>query len=370
MKWKIDNYNGHPLIVNINDIFEGIKKISDEGLEGPPGQDGADGKDGWSPIFAIENDFERRVLKLVDWTGGTGTKPTSSIGKYIGSSGLVIDATNAVDIRGAAGEDGTDGINGADGTDGLSLEFNWDGTSLGVRQEGDTTYEYVDLSAGGGSTFVELTDTPNTLGTDGQILRMESDMYGRVSMKWKDFPTIPQELIDFPEWPYQHTATEGQVLSLSANQSGGNDLVWVDAPSGGGGASVTHGTFTPTMQTTPTSYITQRGHWIRIGDWVRVSVDLAFNHTTLADPIRINLPFNVYNSNYSYTSAGTIAPAARNLPTRTTVDGAVDAVYCFVSNYNNQIWVVDKTRTLMSMSNADNSDVGFVATVEYIIDTA
>lgn len=31
------------------------------------------------------------------------------------------------------------------GDPGKSIEFNWDGTSLGIRQEGDATYTYRDL---------------------------------------------------------------------------------------------------------------------------------------------------------------------------------------------------------------------------------
>jgi len=34
---------------------------------------------------------------------------------------------------------------GAGGTDGKSLEYDWDGTSLGIRQEGEEDYDYVDL---------------------------------------------------------------------------------------------------------------------------------------------------------------------------------------------------------------------------------
>jgi hypothetical protein len=45
------------------------------------------------------------VLQVADWTGGTGTKPTT--GQYIGASGLVNNIAEAVDIRGAAGPSNT-----------------------------------------------------------------------------------------------------------------------------------------------------------------------------------------------------------------------------------------------------------------------
>jgi hypothetical protein len=46
-------------------------------------------------------------LQITDWTGGSGTEPTT--GQYIGVSGLVSNIADAVDIRGAAGANGTNG---------------------------------------------------------------------------------------------------------------------------------------------------------------------------------------------------------------------------------------------------------------------
>ncbi|WP_379991140.1 hypothetical protein [Dongia soli] len=51
---------------------------------------------------------------MTDWTGGTGEKPAT--GKYVGANGLVGAIADAIDIRGAAGEDGE----GEDGTNGWS----------------------------------------------------------------------------------------------------------------------------------------------------------------------------------------------------------------------------------------------------------
>lgn len=65
---------------------------------------GAAGLNGWSPEFAIENDGTRRVLKVVDWEGGTGTKPAVDL--YVGATGLVADIASAVDIRGTQGPPG------------------------------------------------------------------------------------------------------------------------------------------------------------------------------------------------------------------------------------------------------------------------
>jgi len=75
-----------------------------KGAAGDPGVDGDDGDDGWTPVEATVTDGDRRVKQIVDWVGGTGTKPAT--GKYIGSTGLVDDIGDAVDVRGPAGADG------------------------------------------------------------------------------------------------------------------------------------------------------------------------------------------------------------------------------------------------------------------------
>jgi hypothetical protein len=99
---------------------------------GEPGSGGSGepGADGWSPVFAVATDGARRVLQVVDWVGGEGTKP--GLG-YVGATGIEADIANAVDIRGATGlqgdpgdpgdpgapgDDGDPGAPGVDGNDG------------------------------------------------------------------------------------------------------------------------------------------------------------------------------------------------------------------------------------------------------------
>ena len=89
-----------------------------QGIQGVAGATGAQGQRGWSPILAVVSDGARRVLQLVDWTGGQGTKPAS--GSYIGASGLVVAVGDAVDIRGATGLTGATGATGAAGTNGTN----------------------------------------------------------------------------------------------------------------------------------------------------------------------------------------------------------------------------------------------------------
>lgn len=51
--------------------------------------DGPAGASAWTPSLAIEIDGTARYLKVVDWTGGTGAKP--SVG-YVGTAGITTKA--------------------------------------------------------------------------------------------------------------------------------------------------------------------------------------------------------------------------------------------------------------------------------------
>ena len=53
---------------------------------------------------------------------------------------------------GDPGEKGEKGDPGEKGDTGKSLEFTWNGTQLGIRQEGDATYQYVNLKGDKGDT--------------------------------------------------------------------------------------------------------------------------------------------------------------------------------------------------------------------------
>lgn len=56
---------------------------------------------GWTPVFAAEPYGSGIVQRIVDYTGGGGTKPPA--GKYLGAGGLVDDISAATDVRGATG---------------------------------------------------------------------------------------------------------------------------------------------------------------------------------------------------------------------------------------------------------------------------
>lgn len=100
--------------------LQGIQGIKGDtgatGATGSAGATGAQGQKGWSPILATASDGNRQVLQVADWTGGQGTKPAT--GSYIGSTGLVANIADGVDIRGIQGVKGDTGNIGAAGTNG------------------------------------------------------------------------------------------------------------------------------------------------------------------------------------------------------------------------------------------------------------
>ena len=94
-------------------VGSAAQAVDIRGAEGQTGT-GVAGNSGWTPIFSIVSDSERRVLQVSDWTGGQGTKPT--INQYVGLNGFTSTISQAIDIRGAQGEPGPPG--GGDATGG------------------------------------------------------------------------------------------------------------------------------------------------------------------------------------------------------------------------------------------------------------
>lgn len=59
------------------------------------------GENSWTPVFALVASGSNVVQKIVDWIGGTGTKPTINV--YVTATGYSANIADAVNIRGAAG---------------------------------------------------------------------------------------------------------------------------------------------------------------------------------------------------------------------------------------------------------------------------
>ena len=70
--------------------------------------------------------------------------------------------TGEMGPEGPKGDTGDTGPEGPKGDTGSGLEFDWDGTQLGVRVEGDTSYEYEDLVGPIGTTdYNDLENVPS-----------------------------------------------------------------------------------------------------------------------------------------------------------------------------------------------------------------
>lgn len=71
---------------------------------------------GWTPHFAVVPRDDGSVLQVIDWVGGTGTKP--QIGVYVGPDGFTTDINEASPIGGVPGAPGPAGPQGGIGPQG------------------------------------------------------------------------------------------------------------------------------------------------------------------------------------------------------------------------------------------------------------
>lgn len=116
-------------------IIEKVKQIVDtpaieDGKRGEPGAPGSDGKDGVG-IQYLWNGTELGVKR-----------EDETIYQY-------------VNLVGPEGLEGKQGIQGIPGLNGKSLEFHWNGTQLGVRVEGQSIYQYVNLKGDKGDQGIQ-----------------------------------------------------------------------------------------------------------------------------------------------------------------------------------------------------------------------
>ena len=103
----------------------------------------------------ISDDTEAQVETETQAAGAPGL---SAYEVYVKEGGTLTEEQWLASLKGDTGDTGEPGRDGVDGSDGKNLEFNWNGTQLGVRQEGQTEYQYQNLKG----------DTGNN-GRDGYI---------------------------------------------------------------------------------------------------------------------------------------------------------------------------------------------------------
>lgn len=148
-----DGENGKSLEFNWNDTSLGIRKEGDsdyqyvnlEGKQGIQGIAGADGRDGITPNIKIGN-----VVSV------ESSEPPS-ITIRGDKENPILDFNIPKGVQGTNGQDGTNGENGK------SLQYNWNGTQLGVKREDENSYSYVDLRGKDGKDGKNGID-----GTNGQ----------------------------------------------------------------------------------------------------------------------------------------------------------------------------------------------------------
>lgn len=83
--------------------LEDYWELFESGGTPPPGPQG---DKGWSPYYSYEDDGALRVVaRLIDYTGGAGTKPSIPINNYVGPSGLTTKSL-ATNLKGPKGDTG------------------------------------------------------------------------------------------------------------------------------------------------------------------------------------------------------------------------------------------------------------------------
>lgn len=160
--------------------FVGTEQSWLDTIKGAKGEAGIDGFNGWSPVIATASRGVDVVLQLLDWTGGTGAKP--SIIGYLSTTGIVSNIANATNVRGLQGVQGVKGVKGdtgatgADGVDGKtvsSIVFNPDLSITVVYSDTSTVTSETPPKQYGWGTYKDgqYTDvSPFTITTNSQTV--------------------------------------------------------------------------------------------------------------------------------------------------------------------------------------------------------
>lgn len=127
----------------------------EQGLQGEKGDTGENGLSAYD-IFKLNN--PESTLTESEWISSLKGEKGEQGEKGEDGTSITVTSTTKVDgITTIIFSDGTsieinDGQNGTNGSNGKSLEFNWNGTELGIRVEGNTDYTYVNLKGETGDT--------------------------------------------------------------------------------------------------------------------------------------------------------------------------------------------------------------------------
>ena len=150
--------------VAVSNGFIGTEQQWIVSLKGATGATGASGANGWTPFIRTEvRGTDELVLRIIDWIGGSGTKPTLG---YLSSTGLVTNISNATNIRGIQGLQGDTGAQGLPGVAGEDGQDAAQATSIVIQDDHSVIVTY------NNSTTLQSNIPPRLLGwgsyKDGQ----------------------------------------------------------------------------------------------------------------------------------------------------------------------------------------------------------
>ena len=147
--------------IAVSNGFIGTEQQWVVSLKGATGATGASGANGWTPSIRTEvRGTDELVLRIMDWTGGSGTKP--AVG-YLSSTGLVTNISSATNIRGTQG---IQGVQGEQGLQGVAGEDAAQATNIAIQDDHSVIVTY------NNSTTLQSNVPPRILGwgsyKDGQ----------------------------------------------------------------------------------------------------------------------------------------------------------------------------------------------------------
>ena len=192
---------------------------------------GSQGPRGWSPVMSVATDGERRVLRQTDWVGGESPKPAIPTNNYVTAAGLGT-LTEAINIRGAAGSDGTGSSaaftiqaarpNNSQGGIGQLVysttesKFYFRVTAANNQSSSNTDWtEFRMGGTDGAATFLALTDTPSAFGTAGQIPAVNS---ARNALEFIDASAPVIATRNF---------VEADLTQVALDSKNGNSGIWI-----------------------------------------------------------------------------------------------------------------------------------------------
>lgn len=182
------------------------------------GDKGEPGPNGWTPILALEPNGAKVYLKIIDWIGGAGAKP--SLG-YIGEEGVTPNKRDATNLRGAKGKDGEDGSGGGRGKSAYQIAV--DNGFVGTEAEwllslkGDKGDKGEDGTGSGG--------TPPISGSDGD------DVIGTANINLSGHRVVrsigTDDLVDYAD--STNAAHAGTVIGITLNAANAGTIVLIRA---------------------------------------------------------------------------------------------------------------------------------------------